>query len=82
MGPGSAGLADRKQRLPVVLQRLLGQEAPALYLGSQGGWHVGHEPGDEAQEEHHVLGRRGTKERMTALAILIYEPLTKCKALF
>lgn len=72
----------RKQRLTVVLQRLLGQEGPALYLGSQGGWHVGHEPGDAAQEEHHVLGRRGTKERMTALAILIYEALTKCKALF
>lgn len=82
MGPGSAGLADRTQRLPVVLQRSLGQEALALYLGSQGGWHVRHEPGDEAQEEQdHVLGRRGTNERMTALAILIYEALTKCKAI-
>lgn len=47
---GPANLTDAKQRLRVVLQSLLGQAAP--YLGSQGGWQVEHEPGDE------MLGRR------------------------
>lgn len=52
--------------LPGVLHRRLGQEALALDLGSQGGWAGGHEPGEAAQGEHHVLRRRGTKETMTA----------------
>lgn len=76
MGPEAASSADRKLRLLVVRQRLLDQGALAVYLGGQGGWHVGQEPGDEPKEEHHMLGRRGAPKRVIALAILICRALS------
>lgn len=77
-GPGSFSRADRRQH-PAVVRRLLhDQMALALYFGHQGGWNIGHEPDEEAHEEHHVLGAWGSQRDNESLSYLNFSTLTEC----